>query len=91
MRAKLFSISKQDYFRGIIFLNIYSWLCLISLNTSFTKNPTFKFVFEEHSGHSLTVKIKIEIILLFKNIVKSVITGGVLLLTGRQLCSVTAE
>lgn len=82
MRAKLFSISKQDYFRGNLFLNIYSWLCLISLNTSFTKHPTLQFVFEEHSGHSLTAEIKIEIDS-FKIIIKSVITVGVLLLAGR--------
>lgn len=33
MRAKLFSISELDYFRGIFFLNIYSYYPSISLNT----------------------------------------------------------
>lgn len=47
------------------------------------KNPTLKFVFEEHSGHSLTAEIQIETDR-FKNTVKSVITGGVLLLAGRE-------
>jgi len=42
MRAKLFSISELDHFRGIVFLNIYSWLSFHLLTTSnFKKKSGF--------------------------------------------------